>query len=280
MEVIDVGNKEGHPKWGRGACEFGYEIIMVVPYVYYLYTQNIPCKVLTCKGMRPFYYFLPEESYVEKYDKRTWHVPKGVPLKGIHFPKLNKDKWVTPPFKDYYSKFQLNTKFEKETILISNKYSTEWGGPPINFIDVKTLDILFSILKEKYTIIYNRPSFKYIPKDHQDTINEESDIKDFHLINNKHPEVIDINTLPEYEDVTLNELQLILGSKSPNKISVQGGSSILSSLTGGTNLVYAVKGSEVSNNSFENWYSEFSGATVKSTSSYQELVNLINKYSL
>ena len=80
------------------------------------------------------------------------------------------------------------------------------------------------------------------------------------------------------EKIPFNLLQLIVGAKSNAKISVQGGNSILASLNGGTNLIYAVKGGELECNSFENWYHEFSGATVKSTSSYQELKNLVNKY--
>ncbi len=283
MEIIDVGNDKGNPdygSYGRGACEFGYEVIMVVPYVYYLYTQNIPCKVLTCKGMKPFYYFLPEESYIEKYDRRTWHIPQGVPLKTIHFSQLDKNKWITPPYKDYYSKFQLKTKFEKEILIINNKYSYEWSHLPVNYLSLDILDHLFSILSKKYTILYNRPTTN-IPQDLAEKWNIEEkleDLKDFELIKEKHPDVIDLSDLALNEKIPFNQLQLILGSHSTKQISVQGGNSILASLTKGTNLVYATKGGEVDHNSYENWYSEFSGASVRSTNDYNKLISFVEQY--
>lgn len=72
------------------ACEFGYEIIMVVPYANYLYRNGQDVTVITSRGMRVFYHFLPAECVVERYNRRTWVEPHsiGVPLKTIHFPRL------------------------------------------------------------------------------------------------------------------------------------------------------------------------------------------------
>lgn len=268
MVIIDTGN-------GNVACEFGYEIIMVIPYVYYLHSKGITCKVLTCKGMESFYYFLPEGAYEEKYNKRGWAVPKNLPLKGIHFNTLNKDQWVMPPYKEYFSQYK-GISLKKEYIIINNKYNTEWGKPPVNYLDLDTLNTLFSSLSPKYDIIYNRPLPQSVPGDHSLIY----DLKEFDLIKEHFPFVIDLNVISKQQSIPYNLLQLILGSKCTKQISVQGGNSILASLTGGINLVYAVKGSEIKHNSFEAWYPEFSGATVKSTSSYQELINLINKYYL
>ncbi len=266
--IIDV-----HP-------EFGYEMACSMPYAYWLHQRGELEKVVTCKGMKPFYYFLPEGSYIEKYDKRTWHVPQNVPLKGIHFPQLNKNKWVTPPFKDFYSKFQLKTKFEKEILIINNKYSCEWDHLPVNYLNLDVLDYLFNILSKKYTVLYNRPTTN-IPLDFAEELNKKhklKDLKDFELIKNKYPNVIDLGDLATYEKIPFNQLQLILGSHSTKQISVQGGNSILASLTKGTNLVYAVKGHEIANNSFENWYSEFSGAFIKSTNNYDKLISFVEQY--
>lgn len=54
--------------------------------------------------MFPFYYFLPKGSIEEKYDNRYCLLPANVPLKGIHFDVLNKDQWLMPPYKEYFSK--------------------------------------------------------------------------------------------------------------------------------------------------------------------------------
>ena len=72
-------------------CEFGYEIIMVLPYVYYLHKQNVPLKVLTSRGMKSFYFFLKEDEYEEKYQKRTWVEPHllNVPLNDRKVNQIN-----------------------------------------------------------------------------------------------------------------------------------------------------------------------------------------------
>ena len=55
--VIDV-----HP-------EFGYEIVCSIPYAYYLQQKGELEKVVTCKGMQPFYYFC--DNVEERYDNRS-----------------------------------------------------------------------------------------------------------------------------------------------------------------------------------------------------------------
>ena len=79
------------------------------------------------------------------------------------------------------------------------------------------------------------------------------------------------------EDYSFNELQLILGSKSRGKISVQGGSSILSSFTGGFNYIYAVKGGELEHNTFNLWYTKFSNSKIRTYSKYDALLRDIKK---
>ena len=48
--------------------EFGYEIACSIPYAYWLHKQGELEKVITCKGMKPFYYFC--EDVEERYDVR------------------------------------------------------------------------------------------------------------------------------------------------------------------------------------------------------------------
>ena len=266
--IIDSGD-------GKEGCEFGYELIMVTPYVYYLYTQGIDVKVITSSGMKPFYYFLPEEKVIEKYKLRTWAVPKGLPLKTIHFKNLDKNKWLMPPYKDFYVDKKLKTQFDKEIVIINNKYSFEWSSPPINFLDKDTLFNLFDLLSEKYTIIYNRPSSKYIPDDYARNW-EKVDLNEMDIIKTQYPSVILMTDLSDNENIPFNELQLIIGAKSKKQISVQGGNSILASLNGGQNIIYAKKGQELTFNSF-NWYKEFSGTKVQYTNDYKKLISLVKE---
>ena len=55
--VIDI-----HP-------EFGYEMACSMPYAYWLHKKGESVKVITCKGMKPFYYFCDEVE--EKYNHRS-----------------------------------------------------------------------------------------------------------------------------------------------------------------------------------------------------------------
>lgn len=255
------------------ACEFGYELIMVVPYVHYLHKNNIEVQVHTCVGMKPFYYFLNPDNVHIKYNKRRGAIPNGTPLRVIHFNTLDTSKWDFPPLKAHYKDFKLKTVFEKEPLVISNKYTTEWGHSPINYLPVEVLDVLLEGLTQIYTVIYNRPLLSSITQDHSVNL----DLGDYELIRRKYPTVIEMNNLQQVEGIDYNLLQIIVGSKTDKYISVQGGNSILNSLFGGTNLVYAKKGSELTHNSFKGWYSNFSGCKVVDTSDYAELIQLIQQ---
>lgn len=255
------------------ACEFGYELIMVLPYVHYLHKQGIEVQVHTCSGMEPFYYFLDPKHVHIKYTKRRGAIPSNTPLRNIHFYNLDTSEWDFPSLKDYYRDFELKTSFEKEPLIISNKYTTEWGQYPINYLSVELLDILFEGLSQFYTIIYNRPLAKNIVEDHSVNF----DLGDYDLIKSKYPSVVEMNTLYEAEGLDYNLLQIVLGAKTSKFISVQGGNSILNSLFGGTNLVYAKKGSELKHNSFKGWYSAFSGCEVIDTPDYVELIQLVQQ---
>lgn len=255
------------------ACEFGYELIMVVPYAHYLHTNNIDVEVYTCTGMEPFYYFLDPKNVHIKYNKRRGAIPQGTPLRDIHFRELDTSQWNFPSLKDYYKDFKLKTSFEKEPLIISNKYTTEWGHSPINYLPVEVLDVVLEGLTQMYTVIYNRPLAKNITEDHSITM----DLGDYTLIKEKYPSVLEMNELYNTEGIDYNLLQVVLGAKTNKFISVQGGNSILNSLFGGTNLVYAKKGSELTHNSFQGWYSSFSGCKVVDTPDYAELINLIQQ---
>ena len=122
--------------------EFGIELVLSVPYAYWLHTQNKLDKVITSKGMKPFYYFCNDVE--EKYQQRTidnaaaglgslpndWLHHNATTMFGKSYNDLNEDeknkangvldykKWSPPPFKDYYKNDIF--KFDKEIIVINN----------------------------------------------------------------------------------------------------------------------------------------------------------------
>lgn len=246
-------------------CEFGSELILVVSKVYSEKKKNSDVGVITSSLMKPFYFFLDESKIDEKYTKRA----PGSPWGNLHSPTLPKD-FDYPDFKNHYKKFKLPFDTDKEIILISNKYNMEWSKPPINFLNIDTLREIFTILSKKYLIVYNRVKPEKIIEDNSKML----DLDDYELVN-EFENVIDINNITS--NYTINELQLIIGAHSNHKISVQGGTSILSSLTGGENNIFVVKGGELKHNTYEKWYNQLSNCKIKTHNTYESLVNRIKE---
>ena len=114
MTTVDI-----HP-------EFGIELALGLPYVYWLHENNQLEKVVTSKGMKPFYYFC--DDVVEDYMHRSLdNVDSGlnkIPNSWIHmntlavydksYEELTEDEriqvhgvldysqWTPPPYSEYY----------------------------------------------------------------------------------------------------------------------------------------------------------------------------------
>lgn len=248
--------------------EFGYELQLVVPYCYYLHNKGVDVSVNTSPGMSCFYYFLDEDKLNVKYPKRRWADSIHTPNKQPHVSQLDMTEWCMPDYRSEFKDVQLKTTFYKPLLLISNKFQTEWNGPPKNFLCMDTLLYIFNTLSEKYDIIYNRPGSDKIVEDHSD-MHEFDDVSLLGQFDN----VYDINMLHEIENIDFNLLQMILLARSEHKISVQGGNAVLCSLTGGTNVIYAIKGHELSCNSYNNWYDRFSDCKITHVDTYPKLIN-------
>ena len=154
--------------------EFGLELALGITYAYWLHERNELDEVRTVKGMRPFYYFC--DNVKEVYDHRTidnsaagldelpnnWihHCPRIKSSNGV----LDYTKWSVPPYKKKYltDKF----KFDKPTIVVSNRYNLEHGKPPSGYFDIQFLYDVFNYLTEQdYNIIYKRPNNSEFPLD-------------------------------------------------------------------------------------------------------------------
>ena len=92
MEIIDANN-----------CEFGYELIMVVPYVYFLHQNGTTVGVKTFLDMKPFYFFLNDNCFLPNHTKKRDHgMPINTELKSIHFSQLTSKKWKVPNYLKHY----------------------------------------------------------------------------------------------------------------------------------------------------------------------------------
>lgn len=253
--------------------EFGYEMIVVIPYAYYLHKQKLLTKTTSSKDTKVFYYF--SSNHDEKYSNRVpclgTHNIKDASFSHLHTSDPNLSRWEYPPYKQIFK----NNIFvyNKPLLIISNKRYTNIIKHNCGSFNDEQLDYIFNYFKDRYQIIYNRAKQNKIVVDTQIPNDQDTD---FELLK-KYPNIIDINKLHDLNPhFTFNTLQCMLHANCDNFISVQGGSSILSSSFGGKNLIYATCGEEIRINSYKNWYNKLSGCDVNYATDFNGFINKLN----
>ena len=266
--------------------EFGLELTLVIPYAYWLHQRGELEKVITTKGMKPFYYFC--DNVEERYDHRT--IDNGaaglntIPNNWIHHNALavfGKDysdmsdeekykangvldytKWAPPPYVNHYKNINFNQY--KPYIFISNHYNIEHGHPPIGYFEIGVLYEIFNYLTEKgYSVIYKRPMNTEFPLDQNEhnsltqgftDITAEVEgigmITDYQLTE-YYDNVILLDDIIKQEktesDINLyNEIQLKLFAQADGFISISGGSTLLTSYFEKPNISYFTTHTECS----------------------------------
>ena len=245
-------------------------MIAVVPYAYWLHTKNRLHRTTSTKDTKCLYYF--SSDHIELEVDRKWDKDclQKYPNKVVHVKDLKTSKWLPPPYKLIYANDRY--RWEKPLCIIGNKYTTEWKGPPINFLSLELLEQIIDSLQDRYQIIYNRP-YKHISVDGQKSM----DFGDYEMIRNDYPEVIFLDELfkDNGDHSTFNKIQFEIYANCDHFISVQGGGSVLSSYFGGTNLILAKRGHELNCNSYSNWYDKFAGTRIRHTNSDEKLLEFI-----
>lgn len=249
--------------------EFGFELVCVVPYAYWLHKQGEKFRTISSLDTKCLYYFC--DNHIEKFTSRLSRDAIGFDNLRPNGPSLNVSRWIPPDYKSHFKNDIF--VFDKPILVINNKYNSEWGGKPANFLDIPTLEKTIDLLKDKYTIIYNRIySKKYI----NDGGTKAYDLNEFsHLKSKFRKDIIFIQDLQKsHPNLTFNELQLQVMANCDNFISVQGGNSILASYFGGQNLIFCKKGGELDNGSFS-FYSLFSQCDVAVSQTYKDFLKQI-----
>lgn len=261
---LNISEKAGHASVDYFG-EFGFELINVIPYAYWLHLHRRLKETKSTTDTKCLYYF--STNHIEINIKRSFIPPAYFPLSAISLTTLDTSKWVPPEYKKQYK----NNRFiwNKPSCVICNKFNIEWDRPPMNFISPEVLKVIFSLLKNKYQIIYNRPLNKDIVEDHS----PELPFDDFKLIREEFPEVITMQDIAkDNPDLTFNTLQLMVFANSDHFVSVQGGSAGLASYFSGKNIIYAAWGPELKAGSYTNWYDKLSGAKIFHADNYKTLV--------
>ncbi len=252
--------------------EFGYELISVLPYAYYLHTKGQLTETVSGNDTECLYYFSPKHKINKKI--RDWHnTPKvKTPNNRIHTSGLDTRQFLPPPLKEQYKNKKY--KFKKETIVIANRYNIEWNERPINYFDLDILEKLFELLQDEYQIVY-------INIDGQKELYDNAPpmpLGDFELLK-KYPKVINIHDIKT--KLSFNTLQLKIFANCEKYITLNGGHAILAAYFGGENIIMSKYGSpqakEISKtvNSFYRWYDKFGGQRVVHVSDEEKLINQV-----
>ena len=264
--------------------EFGFELLAVVPYAYWMHCQGLLKRTIGGLDTRCLYYFSQnhEERPVKRHYVPITEYPIGEAGRLYQydlasFPKaLDTRKWLPPPYREAFRDERF--RWDREICILSNKVSDEEfvNEPtrPTNFIDTKLLLRLIEMLRDRYQVIYSRPRAPDIAADHQ-IIHELGDIE---AVKCAFPDTVTIQELhTRYPKLSFNELQLRLYSSCQHFISVLGGNAFLASYFGGTNIVLARKGWEVDCGAYRRWFDRFSGARIVAVASGHELLQAVER---
>ena len=263
--------------------EFGIELALALPYAYWLHEQGKLEKVITSKGMKPFYYFCDDVE--EKYDFRTidnqvaglnslpnswiygneknaelykddwehWESFRNVD-RGCGI--LNYEKWKMPNYNNQYK----NDKFELEKpfIVVANRYNWEHGKPPVGHFNIKCLYDIFNYLTDSgYMVVYKRPNNTEFPLDQNEFNTLKSGVRltaevegigtmtDYDLVNQYDDVWLFDEILKEHSDYNYNELQLNLFSNAEGFIGISGGSTLLLNLFQKPTITYLYNSSDL-----------------------------------
>jgi len=259
-------------------CEFASELVCVIPYANWLHQNNQLERVITSKGMKPFYYFC--DNVEERFEYRTFDINTNglndVPNNWVHhntdvvFGKsysemsddekvqangvLDYSEWIPPSYKEYFK----SDKFDslKPYVVVNNNYNIEFGNnieKSRRYFNIITLNNMFNYLTESgYHVIYKRPNNTEFALDQNEIatlqggyelkeLTDQGTMSDYDLCG-YYENVHNINNM-EYDNY--NEFQLKLFSNADGFITTNGGGGILSCYFGKKVLFYVPHGKEL-----------------------------------
>lgn len=261
--------------------EFGYELVCSIPYANWLQQNGQLEKVITCKGMKPFYYFC--DNVEERYNHRsidnktngvnnlpnTWIHHNAIALTGKDYSELSEQQqievngcldysqWIAPDYKTVYCDTSIS--LPDNYIIISNRYNLEHGQSPIGYFDIQSLYDMFTYLTDKgYSIIYKRPRNTEFATDPNEllNLNINADVEGIGLITDYQlVEMMDnvylIDDIIKNFSTNYNEAQLKIYARSNGFISMGGGSSILCSYFDRPVIIYVNTSGDIRPGYFE-----------------------------
>jgi hypothetical protein len=203
--------------------EFGAEITTFIPFVCWLKAEGRlqGRRVLTYRGMRPYYYFLDEADYAEKPDTRRW-----LPVAERNWPSnssytATRQPWHKMP--DYRARYaDEGPAFARPVLFVQNKFCVEWDSGPINYIPLKALEALFAHGAKRFDIIYSRPRRMAPDNGYAIDENQDCDYPDL-AVCKRYPGVTVLEEHCAATGAPYNLTKLQILAKSRLFVAVQGG---------------------------------------------------------
>jgi len=140
---------------GMYAGEFGEELLMVIPFAYHLHLRGKVASTTGCGNMSAFYWWSPNHTNNVECQRRAGAEVYGtdeitVAIGDIFNNRPPPDTFTMPPHLQHFFKMPpliTNNDYmnSPKQLVILNKYSSEWDGPPVNFLGFDEVrDILFA----------------------------------------------------------------------------------------------------------------------------------------
>ena len=258
--------------------EFLSELVCVIPYAYWLHQNNQLEKVITSRGMKPFYYFCDDVE--ERFEYRVFEMEENglnkVPNNWLHhnvhsvlgkpFSELTEEEefqvhgvldykqWTPPPYKDYFK----SKKFDnlKPYVVVNNNYNIEFGNDiseSRRYFDISTLSYIFWYLQEAgYNVIYKRPNNTEFAPDQNEMatlygghefkeMTDQGIISDYQVCGYYE----NVHNMNDFESDNYNEFQLECFSGAEGFITPNGGGGGISAYFGKPVLFYVPHGKEL-----------------------------------
>lgn len=271
--------------------EFGPEMVLCLPYAYWLHTNGVLKTTKACPDTRCFYYFSPSHTEINSHRTIDTTVAGNLTLPNEwehHIDTFCYKYWSPPPLKEYY-KQNNEIEFGKEVIVISNKYNIEWGKEPINYINFETLDTLLKMLTKKYIVIYKRPTLNMCAADQNELGGQfhirdsTGKVSDYDLCNSYQNVYTFQKLMAMYPHFSFNLFQCKVFSLCDKFITVQGGNSHFVGYFGKMNLNLIKKGREMRPGYFTSptsWYGKLNSGQIELSGTEDHLVENVKKYYL
>lgn len=269
--------------------EFGPEMVLCLPYAYWLYNNGLLESTKSCLDTRCIYYFSPKHTEINTYRTIDTNVSGNKELPNEWEHNINNfcyKYWTPPPLKEHYSKNN-EIEFSKEVVVISNKYNVEWGKYPINYINFETLNTLLDMLSKKYTVIYRRPTLDICVGDQNELhgqfhiLDKSGKINDYDLCKSYNNVYTFQDLMSMYPHFSFNMFQCKVFSLCNKFITVQGGNSHFIGYFAKMNLNLIKKGKEMKPGYFTNpnsWYKKLNGGEIELSTTEDSLIENVQKY--